>query len=122
LEFFREAGSGYNIDAYFLAVNIFGFFEHSFQMLLAGAVAFWLRSSITYWYSYVFNFWLLMWVTVSWSLLLSIIVPPTNVVLAVTFFIAFFGLLFSGGLPPVIFEGKSFCFCARVPILPCLTL
>lgn len=117
LEFFREAGSGYNIDSYFMAVNIFGFFEHSFQMLIAGAVAFWLRSSITSWYSYVFNFWLLMWLTVSWSLLLSIIVPPTSVVLAVTFFCAFFGLLFSGGLPPVVFEGKSSFSFARVLIL-----
>lgn len=107
LEFFREAGSGYNIQAFFLAVNIVGFIEHSLQMLLAGAVAFWLRSGTVTWYSYVFNFWVMQWMTVSWALLLSIVVPISSAVLAIGFFAVFFGLLFSGGLPPVEFESTS---------------
>ena len=108
LEFFRESGSGISVNAYFAAINIFGLLEHSFQMFLAGTVAFWLRSSIVAWYSYVFNFWIMMWLTVSWALLLSIVVPPSTAVLAVALHVAFFGLLFSGGLPPVTFESK-FC-------------
>jgi len=47
---------------------------------------------------------MLMWLVVSWSLFLPIFVPPNNVVLVVGFFIAFFGMLFSGGLPPLLYK------------------
>lgn len=104
LEFFREAGSGYNINAYFLAVNITSFLEHSSQMIIAAMAAFWFRDSIGIWYSYYVNFLALMWICVAWGLLIPLIVPPENVVLVVGFFMAFFGLLFSGALPPVEFS------------------
>jgi hypothetical protein len=42
-----------------------------------------------------------MWLVVSWSLFIPLVVPPNNVVLGVGFFMAFFGLLFSGALAPV---------------------
>jgi ABC-2 type transporter len=65
-EFFREAGSGYSISAYFLAVNITSFLEHSTQMILAALSAFWFRDSIAVWWSYVANFLLLSWTCTSW--------------------------------------------------------
>jgi ABC-2 type transporter len=65
-EFFREAGSGYSISAYFLAVNITSFLEHSTQMILAALAAFWFRDSIAIWWSYVSNFLLLSWTCSSW--------------------------------------------------------
>lgn len=101
LEFFRESASGYDVNAYFAAINITGFFEYSIQMIFAGAAAFWLRNSVASWHGYVFNFLMIAWLTVSWSLLLPLIVPGNNVVLAAGFFTAFFSLLFSGGLPPI---------------------
>eukprot|EP00977_Amphora_coffeiformis_P015414 scaffold4510_cov183-Amphora_coffeaeformis.AAC.99 len=106
LEFFRESGSGISVNAYFAAINIFGLLEYSFQMLLAGSVASWLRSSLASWYSYVFNFWLMMWLTVSWALLLSIVTPPSSAAIAVALHVAFFGLLCSGGLSPVTFDSR----------------
>jgi hypothetical protein len=107
LEFFRESASGYNVNAYFAAINITGFFEYSFQMIIAGGAAFWLRNSISIWFGYVYNFLIIMWLTVSWSLLLPLVVPGNNVVLAAGFFTAFFSLLFSGGLPPIEYTGTS---------------
>ena len=47
---------------------------------------------------------MLMWMVVSWSLFLPLLVPPNNVVLGVGFFIAFFGLLFCGALAPVMYK------------------
>lgn len=112
LEFFREAGSGYSINAYFFAVNITSFLEHSVQMIFAAVAAFWFRDSIGIWYSYYINFLALMWICVAWGLFIPLITPPENVVLVVGFFMAFFGLLFSGALPPVefstLYEGNPF--------------
>lgn len=51
LEFFREAGSGINANAFFTAINSFGRTEHSVQALVAGTVAYWLRSAIAVWHS-----------------------------------------------------------------------
>ena len=116
LEFFRESGSGYNVNAYFASVNIIGLFEHSFQMIIAGAAAFWLRNSIAYWYGYIYNFLVVMWLTVSWSLLIPLVVPPDNVTLVAGLFTAFFSLLFSGGLPPIEYTGEWIaCFEVFVP-------
>jgi len=48
---------------------------------------------------------MLMWITVSWALLIPLLVPANNTVLAVGFFMAFCGLLFSGGIDPVTYKG-----------------
>ena len=134
LEFFREAGSGWSeyfpkwtpiafsillgvflingtmlfdpdSNAYFLAVNITSTVEHVVQMFLAAGCAYWLRDSATSsWYTYQVQFIMLMWMVVSWSLFLPLLVPPNNVVLGVGFFIAFFGLLFCGALAPVMYK------------------
>jgi len=104
LEFFRESGSGWDINAYFLALNITSTFEHTLQMILAAGVAFWLRDSAASGASTLVNYLMLMWLVVSWSFLIPLLVPANNSVLAVGFFMAFFGLLFSGGLEPVTYE------------------
>jgi hypothetical protein len=100
-EFFREAGSGYNIDAYFVAVNIIATVEHGTQVLLASLFALWLRNTIATWYQYCISFLMLSWLCVSWALFFPLLVPPKNVVLVTGFYMTFFGLLFSGGVPPV---------------------
>lgn len=100
-EFFREAGSGYNINAYFCAVNIVSTIEHSVQVMFSSMFALWLRNSLAAWYSYYVNFLLLAWLCVSWALLFPLLVPLKNVVLVTGFYMTFFALLFSGGIDPV---------------------
>jgi ABC-type enterobactin transport system permease subunit len=105
LEFFRESASGYDINAYFAALNITSGIEHSLQAILAASAAFWLRNSLAHWTSYCVSFFMMAWLCVSWALLIPLLVPPKNVVLVVGFFMAFFGLLFSGGLSPTKYKG-----------------
>jgi hypothetical protein len=109
LEFFREASSGYNINAYFVAVNIVATIEHSVQIMMVAFIAAWLRDPIANWWSYFVHFLLLAWICVSWALFFPMFVPPDNVTVVVGFFMAFCGLLISGAFPPttweVIYEG-----------------
>ena len=105
-EFFREAGSGYSIDAYFVAVNIYSTFEHSIQVLVSSMFALWLRNSIASWYNYYINFVLLAWLCVSWALLFPLLVPLKNVVLVMGFYMTFFALLFSGAISPLTYGGE----------------
>ena len=49
-EFFREAGSGYNINAHFCAINVIATLEHGLQVMLASMFALWLRNSVSSWY------------------------------------------------------------------------
>jgi hypothetical protein len=104
LEFFREAGSGFDINAYFISINITTTLEHSIQIALSACCAFWIRDSLAKWHNYYINFLMLTWVSVSWALLIPLLVPLTNVVLAVGFYMAFFALLFSGGAEPITYE------------------
>jgi hypothetical protein len=106
LEFFREAGSGYDVNAYYLATNIISTIEHSIQMFIVGVFAVWLRASAAAWYSYIVQFIMLGWLSVSWALFLPLIVSPKNVVLVVGFFMAFFGLLLGGTEAPIMYSGK----------------
>lgn len=104
IEFFREAGSGYDVNAYFLAVNIITTVEHSLQLFLVSLTAYWLRESIVNRASYYVSFLMLAWLTVSWSLLLSVIVPPESIFSIVGFFMALTGMLFSGASPPILYQ------------------
>ena len=108
LMFFREAGSGYDVNAYFLSVNLTGMVVHSMQMVICSLFAFWLRDSVAKWHSYYVHFIMLAWLCVSWAMLIPLLVPPNNVVLATGFFMSFFGLLFSGGLAPVMYKGECY--------------
>ena len=109
IEFFREASSGYNMNAYFVAVNIVATIEHSIQILCLTFFAAWLREPVAHWSSYFAHFLALGWICVSWSLFFPMIIPPDNVVVVTGFFMAFCGLLLSGAFPPttwkVIYEG-----------------
>ncbi|CAB9510243.1 Putative white-brown complex homolog protein 30 [Seminavis robusta] len=100
-EFFREAGSGYNINAHFCAINLIATLEHGVQVMLSSMFALWLRNSIASWYMYYVNFLVLSWLCVSWALVFPLLVGPSNVVLVTGFYMCFFALLFSGGVPPV---------------------
>jgi membrane-associated HD superfamily phosphohydrolase len=100
-EFFREAGSGYNIDAYYCAVNIVSTVEHSIQVIISSMLALWLRNSLAAWYSYYINFLLLAWLCVSWALFFPLVVQPKSVVLVTGFYMVFFSLLFSGSIDPI---------------------
>mmetsp|Transcript_20466 Transcript_20466/g.33924 ORF Transcript_20466/g.33924 Transcript_20466/m.33924 type:complete len:1212 (+) Transcript_20466:224-3859(+) len=101
LEFYREAGSGYNINSYFLAVNVFTSFDQGGQVLFAAVIAQWLLDSISNKAVFYVAFLLLAWISVSWALLIPLITPPKNTLVMLGFFMAFFGLLFGGTTPPV---------------------
>lgn len=104
VEFFREAGSGYDINAYFLAVNVMTTVEHSAQLLLVAIAAYWLRDSIAARASYYISFLMLAWLTVGWSLLLSVVVPPQNIFFLVGLFMALTGMILSGASSPTLYE------------------
>jgi hypothetical protein len=101
MEFFREAASGYNLNAYFFAINIISTFEHSAQVIIAGFFASWIRNPIASNASYYVHFLLLAWLTVAWAMLLPMICPADSVVLIAGFFFAFCGLVFSGAFAPI---------------------
>jgi hypothetical protein len=104
IEFFREAGSGYDVNAYFLAINVVTTVEHSVQVILVGAAAYWLRGAISSRGSYFASFLILAWLTVSWALFLAVVIPPQSIFMIVGFFMAFTGLLLSGASPPVLYS------------------
>lgn len=106
LEFFREAGSGYDSNAYLLAVNVCTTIEQGSQILFAAIIAQWTRHSISSVVIFYIAFLLLCWISVSWSLLIALLIPPKNTMVILGFFMAFFGLLFGGALPPGSYEGK----------------
>eukprot|EP00529_Nitzschia_sp_RCC80_P002293 CAMPEP_0113480212 /NCGR_PEP_ID=MMETSP0014_2-20120614/21752_1 /TAXON_ID=2857 /ORGANISM="Nitzschia sp." /LENGTH=1932 /DNA_ID=CAMNT_0000373621 /DNA_START=203 /DNA_END=6001 /DNA_ORIENTATION=- /assembly_acc=CAM_ASM_000159 len=109
LEFFREAGSGYNLNAYFFAISIMSTVEHSLQVVIAAFFASWIRNPIASNASYYIHFLLLAWITIAWALLIPMVVPTESVTLVAGFFFAFCGLMFSGAFPPIqynqIYEG-----------------
>jgi hypothetical protein len=101
LEFFREAASGYNLNAYFGAISILSTLEHSVQAIVAAFFASWIRNPVASKASYYTHFLLLAWVTVAWALLIPMLVPADNVTLIAGFFFSFCGLMFSGAFAPI---------------------
>lgn len=101
LEFFREAGSGYDLNAYFFAINILSTIEYSSEIVVAALFASWIRHPIASVASYYIHFLLLAWLTVSWSMFLPMIIAPDTVALIAGFYFTFFGLVFSGAFPPL---------------------
>jgi hypothetical protein len=106
IEFFREAASGYDVAAYYLAVNIVATIWHLFQFFLAAVFAFWLRLSLASWKAFYAQLLAMAWLTVSWALLLAIVIPKENVVLTVGFFMAFMGVILSGASDNLRLGGK----------------
>mmetsp|Transcript_9291 Transcript_9291/g.13972 ORF Transcript_9291/g.13972 Transcript_9291/m.13972 type:complete len:1312 (-) Transcript_9291:1353-5288(-) len=105
LQFYREAGSGYNINAYFVAMNITSIFEQSIQMFVAAGVAFFLRGSVASFQSYLVHFLALGWIVSSWAFLFVLIVPRKNLTLATGFLIVFSSLCLGGQIDPIKYEG-----------------
>lgn len=101
LQFYKESSNGYDVNSYFWSVNVMSVLEHGVQMLLAGAVSFWIRHPISAWYTYLLNFFLLSWAMVSWGHTFSLLISPENLTLATGLFMLFFNLLWSGVTPPV---------------------
>lgn len=106
-EFFRESGSGYNVNAYTCAINIMATLETSIQVTIAAMFALWLRSSLSTWQNFFVNFLALGWLATSWALLFPLLVPPENVYTVTGFYFVLFSLLFSGGIAPVMYKGES---------------
>ncbi|VEU38252.1 unnamed protein product [Pseudo-nitzschia multistriata] len=104
MEFFRESGSGYDINAYFFAINIISTIEFSIQVLIAALFATWIRNPIASYISYYIHFLLLTWVTVSWSMFFPMVCSPDTVPLVAGFFFTFCGLVFSGAFSPFGYE------------------
>ena len=107
LEFFREAGNGVSISAYFLAVNVHTSLEQGLQVFLGAVVAVWIRSTIATNGVQYLSFLLLAWTSVSWAIFIAIIVEPSNAVLVIGFFMALMGFLFGGSNRPNTFSGES---------------
>lgn len=104
LEFFREAASGISVGAFYAAANITNTFEQGLSVIIAAAIAFWLRNPATEAGIFYLHFFMLSWLCVSWALLLPFIVPQKNVSTVTAFFMAFFGLLFCGRVAPGTFK------------------
>jgi hypothetical protein len=79
LEFFREAASGYNLNAYFGPISILSTLEHSVHAIVSAVFASWIRNPVASNASYYTHFLLLAWVTIAWALLIPMVVPADNV-------------------------------------------
>jgi len=100
VEFFREAGSGYSINAFFLAVHLTTLFEQVVMVVITAAVAQWLRNSFNEGHVFLVNFIMMDWVVVAWGLLFPLFIPPENVIIVTGCFMAYCGIQFSGQLAP----------------------
>ncbi len=113
VEFFREAGSGCDINAYYLAVNIFDTLKVSVKMTIAATVTVTFRNTAASPGAMALQFILLGWIASSWGLVFPLCVPPANVVMVTGFFSIFTALLLSGApSTPVEYESMY-----DVPIL-----
>jgi len=100
LELFREAGSGYNLTAFYLAVNITSTIEHTIQIIFVGVPVIWQFCSASGYTTSVLNFILMAWVSTSWALFFPIFIGPEYVQLVIAAFFAVFNVLFCGFLDP----------------------
>jgi len=104
LEFFRETSSGYNSNAYLMAVNIIVTLETSIQITIVALISAMLREPVSSYGVFFAHFLAMSWTVVSWSLLFPMIIPAENVATVLGAFFAFFGLLLSGAVPPINFK------------------
>ena len=106
IQFYREAGAGYNINSYFFAMNITSIFEQSVQMFLAAGVTFFLRGSVASFQSYLVHFLALGWIVSSWAFLFVLVIPRKNLTLATGFFVVFSSLCLGGLMEPIKYRGR----------------
>lgn len=103
LEFFRESQSGVSVTAFYIAASITSTFEQGVTAIAGSVLAYLVLKPSTSFLVYLWNFFMLSWLSVSWALLLSIVVPLESVSTVVGFWNAFFGLLFCGKVPPGVY-------------------
>lgn len=101
IEFFREASSGYDINAFFVAINMTMTVEFSLQISLITFFIVWLREPVASWFSFFVHFLMMQWVCVSWAIFIPMVIPSDNVSVLTAFFMSFTGLVISGISPPV---------------------
>lgn len=97
VEFFREAASGYNINAYLLAVMIFVCVEVTVKMIYCSLFTYALRGSAASLGNMVVQFILLGWVSSAWGFVFPLVVSRESIVLVSAFFTVFSCVLLSGG-------------------------
>ena len=107
LELFREAGSGLNLTAYYMALNISSAIEHSIQIIIIATPLIWFRCTLSSYICTLLSFIMMAWLATSWSLFIPIIIPPKNVLIVLAFFVVLFSTIFGGLQPPVDFRGTS---------------
>ena len=103
LELNREAGSGYDLNAFYLSLNITSSIEVLVQVVLIAFLCWLLRMSATS--DIVVNFILLGWIASAWALLYPIFIPTKNVTIVITVAVFFFGLMFGTQVPPCDLKG-----------------
>jgi len=96
VEFFREASSGLNVNAYYLAVNIFDALEVTTKMVIIALFTVALRNTVASDGAMIVHFIMLGWTSASWGLIFPLFVPPKSVVLVTAFFTIFTSLLLAG--------------------------
>ena len=95
-EFFRETNSGYSVNAYYLAINLFDTLKVSIKMVVVALFTVFLRNTGASVFATITHFILLGWLASSWGLIFPLFVPADNVVLVTGFFVIFTSLLFAG--------------------------
>jgi hypothetical protein len=101
-EFFREAASGFDINAYFLAVNLFTILEVTIRMVIISAFTVALRNTASNPGAMILQFILCGWISSGWGFLYALIVPPSIVVLVTTCAVLFTAFCFGGELGAII--------------------
>jgi len=95
LEFFREAGSDYNVLAFFLAVTIIFYFDITIKMTFISLVALFFRGTITSSWPFIFNMLTITWSSAAWGIFYSTWASPENVVMLIGMHMVL-GSFFSG--------------------------
>ena len=72
LEFYREAQSGVSVTAYYIAASITSTSEQGFTAIAGSVLAYLVLKPSTSFLVYLWNFFMMSWLSVSWALLLCI--------------------------------------------------
>jgi hypothetical protein len=79
LEFFREAQAGVNVTAFYIAASITTIVEQSAQAIFGSALVYLILRPSTSYAIYAWNFFMISWLSTSWSQLFAVIVPLDSV-------------------------------------------
>lgn len=95
MEFFREAGSEYNVLAFFLAVTTIFYFDITIKMTFISLVALFFRGTIASSWPFIFNMLTLTWSSAAWGIFYSTWASADNVVMLIGMHMVL-GSFFSG--------------------------